>query len=250
MIRRVSFGLVYFITSGCSHHYLPLNALESSEVCGPGRLGRLTLILNQSGANISDSPNLGTQDPETLEVSSPKIKNTLGHPAIVAEVRFLDRLDLGVRIQPLAPLMVRAKYQLYGPSESQITPRPISRSSETIVTTQPFPLSLSLGLGFGVLVSAKSSSYLSENILFMGGYRFSPQHLLSLGPFFTLAQLSGVSKSDPSATSASVLGSALHYQWTAEALYLRSEFSYIISGSFGASNIAGIGLGAAVGLNL
>jgi hypothetical protein len=135
-----------------------------------------------------------------------------------------EKLDVGIRIAPYVPPMVRGKYQLSG-------------EPETRAKAGDFSTAVSAGAG---LLSGADSYFLLDGSLLLG-YRAWARHLFSAGGSFASASVA--------AGGASQLGGFLGYQYNVEDLVLRSELAYT-SGGLGSAKLGGIFLGALIGFKL
>jgi len=183
--------------TGCAHYYLPASQLETPEATGPDRIGRLELVGIQSGTDL-------------LNASTESLVNY----AFGVSFAITPALDLGLKLEPFAPVLVRAKYQFWGAPESQ------AHSGN---------FSASISGSSGLLLSTYNGSsvtFYSFNAAVIGGYRFAEHHLASLAPFFSLAGISGIGNASGTTTLA---GASLGYQYDAEALILRAELTWASS---------------------
>jgi hypothetical protein len=264
----VSGAVAVGLLTGCSHYYLPANRLESPEARGEGSLGRFEVAGAQSGVDLVSNPQLvtpqadpqtGAQDPSYLQM-----QNAIGNFLVGFNRALSDRIDLGVRFSPYAPVEARFKYQLTG-------------LPETKADRGNFSMAALAGAGFTLGsggTGGSSVTFFSGEAALLAGYRVWSRHLFSLGPFFSFGSLSGTGPSGvsnggggsgsgsgssslpsgitaPAATgnSASEYGGALGYQYTIEQLFLRAEVAYVL-GSVGSAKISGIDPAVLIGLAL
>jgi hypothetical protein len=224
--------------SGCAHYYLPASQLESPETVGPDRIGRLELVGIQSGTDLLTAPTKQAADPTTGTVSDPVLSSSLINYAFGVTLAVTPVLDVGIKLEPFAPLLARAKYQFIGDPESK---------------AHVGNLSLSASGSGGLLLArynANGVTFYSFNAAVIGGYRLFEHHLFSLAPFFNLAGISGI---DPASGSATLYGASLGYQYDAEALILRGELTWAsgsVSQSAGSANAGGFFPGLLIGFKL
>ena len=235
--------------SGCAHYYLPATHLETPEARGSAGIGRLELIGIQSGADLNAPPTMSTPDPESTELSKPQLQSSFANFGFGFMAAVNDRIDIGVRMQPYAPLLFRFKYQVSGVPETSAKARDFSAA---------------IAASTGLLLGSEVTYFLGDLAVPLG-YRAWDRHLFSLSPFLGFASLSGMQvpaasaqpgvKSLPATalnpTSASTMqyGISLGYQYSILGLMLRSELAYL-KGSLAESQIGGLFLGSLVGFNL
>lgn len=228
-----------FLCSGCAHYYWPTSQLESPEATSPDRIGRLEILSIQSGSDLMALPSTQPKDPTTGVTPDPQLAMTplsFGFGFVTGITR---ELEVGVRIQPFAPMLARVKYQLLGPPEGQ------SANGD---------FALAANASGGLLLATYAGSavtFYTANGALLAGIRFGTHHLASLAPFFSLAGLSGTGASAGSGTK---FGASLGYQYDSEALILRAELTWA-SGSYtqastGPTQAGGIFPGALFGLKL
>lgn len=250
---RVLGVMIAWVGFGCSHYYLPGNHLDSPEASGAGRVGRLEPLALISGPNLTDPAVTPPPDEESGITSEPELQNSWVHPVFGFTAAASDEIDVGIRIQPTAPLSVRVKYQFTGLPESKSVP---GNFSAAIIPQAGILLGPSSAAG------TSSVTYFMGDVALIGGYRLWRNHLFTLGPFFSFANLSGVTLSSAISTSgknsgtsgltsgsAVQYGAGLGYQYQLESLILAAEFSYN-RGSFNSAQIKGYYLGALLGINL
>jgi hypothetical protein len=238
---RFSFCSILFslvLLSGCAHYYLPASQLETPESVGPERIGRIELLGIQSGTDLIATPQQQAPDPVTGTKPDPALETAPVNYVFGAWVAINPKLDLGIRFAPEAPVLARAKYQLYGEPES---------------TARAGNWSASVSGSGGALLSTYNGSGVTfyEAIgSLIGGWRFGDHHVASLAPFFCYSGLSGVGIASG---SGSRFRASLGYQYDVESLLLRAELTWA-SGSFaqqtGSANAGGIFPGAVLGLKL
>jgi len=232
--------------SGCSHYYLPANHLETPEVSGPDRVGRLEILSFQSGTDLISPAQLTTPAPTSSTAPVAVLQEVTPSYTFGFDVATTESLDLGVKVGVDVPLTIVGKYQVYGAPESRAQARNLSAA----VMISP-----------GVLNSNGVLYYLVDAAVPVG-YRIWQNHLLSLTPFFSFGGISGVSipavpspsgsgVSSPATTSATFdqYGIALGYQYTLLAIHLRGELSYL-GGAMQTAQIGGFYAGASLGFNL
>jgi hypothetical protein len=204
-------GISLLFLSGCAHYYLPAGQLESPEALGPDRVARLEIITIQSGTDLVGESQRQAKDPETGKTPNPVLQMQPLNYAFGATVAVRPELEVGIRFQPFAPLLARAKYQFYGEPESEA-----KRGN----------LSAAAALNAGMLLGSYEGdtvTFYSTQAALIGGWRFGTHHLASLAPFFNLAGISGVGPAD---SSGSRMGACLGYQYDNESLVLRAEVTW------------------------
>jgi hypothetical protein len=234
----VALTLSMSVLSGCAHYYLPVSQLETPEATGPDRIGRLELVGIQSGVDLISTPTQQPTDPKTGKTPDPTLSESPINYVFGATLAVTRELDVGIKIEPFAPLVLRGKYQFMGDPESQADAGNFSISG-----------SASGGLLFSTY-QGNGVSFFSFTGAVIGGYRIWKHHLASLSPFFNVAGLSGVGT--PSGTG-TLYGASLGYQYDAEALIVRAELTWC-AGSFsqetGSVNPGGFYPGLLMGLKL
>jgi hypothetical protein len=226
------------VLTGCAHYYLPTNQLDTPETIGPDRVGRLELISFQSGPDLIAEPETQSTDPETGKTPDPVLPMSLPNFGFGAWVKVDRDIDVGLRIQPFAPVLARAKYLLYGEPESK-----------SDVGNLTAAVAGQLGLLLGSF-EGESVAYYSGQTSLLGGWRFAQRHLLSLAPFLGFANISGVGTSSGSSFR---FGAGLGYQYTIEDLFLRAELTWAagsVSQQSGSVNAGGFFPGAMLGFKL
>jgi hypothetical protein len=227
-----------WVFAGCAHYYLPANQLDSPETIGPDRIGRLELVGIQSGTDLLTPASPQSPDPKTGKTPDPVLSLSPVNYAFGVSVAITPELDLGIKIQPFAPFIARAQYQLSGAPESK---------------AEAGNLSLSAGVSGGLLVATyngENATFYSANAALIGGWRFARHHIASLAPFFSLAGISGVGTASGNGTR---FGAGLGYQYDVEALIIRAELTYAsgtIAQESGAANAGGFFPGLLMGLKL
>ncbi|MCM2278877.1 MAG: hypothetical protein NDJ89_12450 [Oligoflexia bacterium] len=251
---RVLAWLIITGISGCAHYNLPASHLETPEARGGG-VGRLELAGVLMGTDLVERPVLSSPDPESGDAPEPEARSAVT-PALGFVASLSEKIDLGVRLQPMAPLSVRFKYQLSGAPEA---------------SASQGNLSAALAIAPGILVGRSSGStvtYYSIDLAVPAGYRLGPNHLLSLSPFLTLAGLSGTAEtaarapggsSSPagisatsgagSTASATQYGVGLGYQYMIAPLWFRAEIT-TAGGSMGDTALGGYFFGVMTGFLL
>lgn len=215
---------------------LPASHLETPEVRGKGAVGRVELIGLMAGSDLVATPDTATQSDGSTTATVQK--NTNGAFGFVLALS--DKFDAGIRLQPQTPMMMRLKYQISGVPEAQAKQGDFS----TAVSASP-------GLLFGGNGTTPVTYFLGD-LSFLMGYRIRAEDLISLSPFFSFANLSGLSQNAAGTTGAispNQLGLNFGYQHQIHDLFIRTELSYA-KGSVGGSKISGLFLGAMVGLGL
>lgn len=223
--------------TGCSHYALPINRLESPESLGAHASGQLELLGLRSGANLTDPPTQDAPDATTGAVADPRLGTSLLSPSLGAWGGISERFDVGIRLGPKAPLLLRGRWQFTG--------EPASRAAAG-------NFSFAAIGGFGLYrgsVAGQSGTSLDAGLI--AGYRLADQHLLFGGPFFGMASVGGVTRAQASGTgtvtgpgvSGSAFGAGVGYEyWLQSFLPLRVELAYA-SGSSGEAKLGGISLG-------
>jgi hypothetical protein len=217
---RLILTLSSLICVGCGTLYLPSNHLESPEVSGlEDRFGHLEIAGMSTGTDLLTSPSYvvpapnpsGVADPPYYLMSAPYPGFLMG-----MNIAVLDKLDVGIRMQPYAPLTVRAKYQLLGEPETR---------------TSNGNLSIALSGGGGGMLGLNSGTvtfqYLADLSIFIG-IRFLTHHLISASGFFDLTGVSGFATKSGSGFQG---GGGLGYQLDLESFFIRAECS-IAAGSY------------------
>ena len=220
---KISPLTLVFSALSCSHYYLPANRLETPEAAGSGRTARLELAGIQGGADLTSPP--------TPVLQSANANYFFGFAPAIS-----DKVDVGVRFQPSAPLIVRGKYQFYGQPESKADKGNLSGAVMT---------SGGLLLGGKDATTGNSVTYTCFDFALLGGYRLWKNHLFSLGPAYAIGSLSGTTTAGVSANQLEI---NLGYQYSNEALFLRAELAYA-SGSSGANKITGLFPGVLLGFS-
>jgi hypothetical protein len=249
MLRRLLAGLLAIGASGCAHYNLPVSRLETPEVPGEGRTGRISASMRLSTDLLAES-SLTQPDPESGEAAEARLSGAGITPSLEAERGFGPRWEAGLRLQPQAPLQIRGKYQFSGHSETDAGPGDLAAAAVAAV---------------GFLLGqegSRSTTYTLLELALPVGYRLSKRHLALFTPFFSSASLSGVtlppvpsaSGTTPAAVtggggSATQYGAGLGWQMTVEALFVRGELDWY-RGALGETSFGGLALGAALGLNL
>lgn len=213
-------ALASLSATGCAHYYLPAGSLDSPETIGPERVAQLEVLTLQSGTDLVNAATPRAADPETGKEPDPALDLAPINYALGAWLRVRPDLDVGVRIQPYAPLIARVKYQLYGAPESQA--RAGNWSAAGLASA-------------GLLVGSAPAATSADSVVFysaraglIGGRRFGARHLASLSPFFSLAGISGPASITGSGTR---FGAGLGYQYDIESVVARLELTWA-SGSF------------------
>ena len=221
------------ILSGCAHYTLPGTPLESADTLGPGpQVARIEALNTQSGSILTDAPK-----GEGLQLSP-------AQPAFGTWISLKPDLDVGIKIQPMAPSLLRAKYQIYRSTPDSATPE-LRKQGTTLIKHLPllgriaipyFPVSIAAVLGAGGLwgvSNGKSTSFTLAQVALPVGIRWKDRHSLSLAPYFQIMSLSGV---DTYSGSGTRLGTSLGYEYRNEALFVRLELGWAFSGSISQSN--------------
>ncbi len=196
--------------SACSHYRMPVAVLDTPEVGGADRVGRVEMLSIHSGVNLSDPGSLQKDGTTKLGMSVPLL--------MVGFTRsFSDKLEAGIRIQPSAPPVIRAKYQFVGLPEAKAERRGFS---------------LAASAGGGLLFG--NYFYILGQAALHGGYRIWQNHLFSLSPMFSFSSLSA----DTFTGTGILYGAALGYQYDWAALGWRIECAYA-RGTFATSVISG-----------
>jgi len=229
--------------TGCAHYYVPSNHLESPEARGAATsegkptIGRLEGVLLHQGIDINAEPVQPAAAPGSAVTPAKEMQKAPINLAFGFSKSFGESWDVGVRIYPYAPMLLRAKYQFLGPSEIRASVNDFSAS---------VAVAGGILLGSGVVFSLVDAAMPL-------GYRVEQNHLLVLTPFLSSASVSGMSvpAAGGGATSGAVsqYGVALGYQYHYLGMILRAEAS-MNGGSCGASVISGWYFGGMAGLAL
>ena len=222
ILRTVLLASVLSLT-GCATYYFPANRLETPEAAGPGRLGHVEALAFQGGNDLLARATQAGADPETGKVPTPALQPTLINPVFGFSYALSPRLDLGVRFQPFAPLLFRAKYQLSGEPEAG---------------AHQGNFSTALSGAAGLMLTAASGTMVTQyylDVAFLAGYRLWEHHLFALAPYFAFGGLSGYSTG--SSGTGMQYGGGLTYQYDVESVFLRLEESR----NFGAYNSKDLG---------
>lgn len=247
------------LVPGCASYYLPATHLDTPEVRGvdPAREwgGRLELAAIQGGPNLTGVPTTYQPQPATTDAPMPpveyRVASSMANYSFGYSFPLNEKMDIGFRMQPSAPLLFRFKYQFSGVSE---------------LKSEPDAWSFSGVVSPGILL-APGVTYMSGDFALPVGYRAWKKYLFSIWPYFSFASLSGVaipaaaavtgvaslpaaSATTAASASASQYGAALGYQYNSGNLFWRGELSYLLGGSLGGSKIAGIYFGGLLGLSL
>ena len=208
----MTIGLGSLSTTGCAHYYFPANQLEIPEASGSLGKGRIELLGFESGSDLVAAPvriRSGVYDRQ----------HTFMNPVFGAMFGINSRLELGVRYEVQAPLLLRAKYQFLGVPESQSTPGSWSLAG---IFTPGFMLGTAGG-------QQQTYLYLSGGLL--AGFRAWKNHLFSIGSYYSLANLSGTSSTTGSGSQISAI---VGYQYDLEDFFIRGEESYTVGKYAGA----------------
>ncbi|MCM2324790.1 MAG: hypothetical protein NDJ90_16140 [Oligoflexia bacterium] len=200
--------------------------METPEARGVGKAGRIEVAGVLMGTDLNEQPTREGGVPQTQAALVP----SLGYAMPVS-----NQVDVGVRIQPMAPLSLRLKYQFAGTSEAE---GKLGFAAAAVVSP-------------GILLGKNGSTatrLLSFDTAFPLGYRIRERHLFFLAPFFTYASLSGTTETGATA-SIFQYGSGLGHQYTLDALYLRTELT-LAKGAMGDSTIGDFYFGALFGFLL
>jgi hypothetical protein len=198
-----------------------------------------------SGTDLVSAPVWSQADPEAGTVSEPYAQSAM-KPAVGAVFGLTESLDLGLRISPQTPPLLKAKMQFSGGPESTAKKGNVS-----------FSLAVALGFLSGKMQSQSTSFFLAD-IAAPFGYRLTEHHLFFLSPFLTIGSASGLTQSAAQTTasspaqasvSATQYGAGLGYQFDLKYLDLRAEATYTL-GSIGATQISSLGFGLLTGFEL
>ncbi|OFZ20353.1 MAG: hypothetical protein A2X94_01195 [Bdellovibrionales bacterium GWB1_55_8] len=219
---------------GCAHYSIPATQLETPEARGALGAGRLELIGVQMGTDLSAQPSRPAPDPETGEVQGLELPLSTPHYAFGFTMGISKRVDVGVRLEPYSPLLLRAKYQYAGVSEQEV---------------RQGNLSAAVSGAAGVMMSA-DAQFFAAHLGGPVGYRFAANHLVSVSPFLSVASISGPrlpAAAGADTLSASRFGMALGYQYTLQGLITRAELVRSW-GSAGEPSIGGLFAGGMLGI--
>ena len=238
-------GLFLGLTA-CSHYQLPVNHLDTPESRGQGQIGRFELLGLSMSNDLSASPSQGSPPAGSTTLPAPKLQVGIT-PSLGALIGLTDQVDVGVRLEPQAPLSFRFKYQFMGNPETKAAPQDIS---------------MAISLAPGILIGSyngQSTTYFSGDFALLMGYRINNRNLFLITPFLTFGALSGIPLDatvapgtlNPGVGSGSVLqyGGAVGYQYSLESIFFRGEVAYDL-GTFGSSQISGVFAGALFGFTL
>jgi hypothetical protein len=146
-----------------------------------------------------------------------------------------EMLDLTVRVQPSAPLVVRGKYQLSGENE---------------LRADVDNFSTAVSASAGVLLTGTPVTSFQFDGAFLAGYRPWKRHLFSLAPFFTFTSISGLATTAGAASGSLIqYGGGLGYQYSYENVFFRLEAAYGL-GSSAENQVGGLFGGACLGFLL
>ena len=233
----LSLSLNLFLLSGCAHYYMPANHFVTPEaVGGKSHFGRLEWLGLQSGSDLTDPANTVAAAAGSTDAPTQELQKTWAHPTFSFSYALKNNLDLSLKIEPYAPLLLSLKYQFVGLPEDESKPGNFSMAIQA-----------SGGLMLGAFEGVSTSYYLLDGIL-VGGYRIAERHLAYLGPYFSLAGISGIASL--SSTSANQYGACLGYQYRLESVFTRLELVWGLGGALGESKIKGFFGGAQVGFLL
>ena len=236
LLRKIPALLLALTWVSCSHYYLPANRLETPEAAGVGRTARLELVGIQGGSDLQAPPLYIMPGAGSTAAPTPVLQAANANYFFGFAPAITDKIDVGVRFQPSAPLLIRGKYQLYGQPEIKADKGNLAAA---------IMASGGLTLGGRDASTGNSVSFTSFDIALLGGYRVWKNHLFSIGPAYALGSLSGTS---PSGISANQLEVNLGYQYSNESLFLRGEIAWA-SGSSGQNKITGFFPGALLGFS-
>ncbi len=235
------------LAAGCATYSLPAVRLESPEATGRIHQAELEPLALVSGTDLVSSPVWSQADPEAGTPSEPFAQGTL-KPAVGGVFGITERLDVGLRISPQTPPLLRAKYQLSGAPETELRRGNI-------------PVSLAVAAGFlSGQMDGRSTSFVVFDLALPVGYRLNEFHIFYLSPFFGIGSASGLTQSAAQSTpaaapaggvsaSASQYGAGLGYQFDLKYLDVRAELAYAM-GSIEATKIQGLNFGLLFGFEL
>ncbi len=234
------------LTTGCATYSLPTVRLESPEVTGRVHQTKLEPLALLAGTDLVSAPVWSAPDPEEGTTSKPYAQTTI-KPAVGGVFGLSETVDIGLRIIPQAPPLLRGKIQLSGVNESK-------------AQAGNFAISLSAAVGYLTgTMSGQPTSFFAADFALPVGYRFNAHHLVFLSPFLTLGSADGLTQSAALTTvlptgqrtsiSATQYGAGLGYQFDLKYLDLRAELAYAL-GSAGATSISALGFGALVAFEL
>lgn len=236
---------------GCAHYTLPVSHLETPESRGLGRMGRWELIGILSGTDLNAQPTRyqaakNWMNPDESPSTPPvRPQQSFANYAMGFMLPIAEKIDVGIRFQPYAPLLIRGKFQWMGQSEAK-------------AETNQFAVAVSAmtGVMLGKGSNNASFSYFIMDGALPLGYRMSDKHLVSLTPYLTMVSISNMpvalaTLQNANTYSASVTqyGWALGYQYTLESLMVRMELAFNY-GILLDTSIQNLYYGALVGLQL
>ena len=239
--------LLSILLQSCSHYYLPATHLESSETRGIGQslnnVGRFELARFQAGPDLNAPSIRPAQDPKSKDIPDPELQTSYLNYGLGFSHPINDTLDLGVRFEPYAPLLVTAQLQITGKPEA---------------SAEKGNFSSSMAAATGFLLGSSSNFWLLD-LSVPTGYRFAARHVALLTPFFMYGGISGFSapieitsvptKRESNSFSATQYGLGLGYQYEIEAIVLRLETNYT-KGSLNKNAISGLYSGCLLGFKL
>ncbi len=226
---------------GCAT-YLPQLHLESPEATGSEKVGRAELAGTQGGFNLAGAAEIHTPSADAdgnVGADVPYLQTSWANYFIGFVKGLGDSWDLGLRIQPNAPLLIRVKYQFLGEPESRAQQWNFSLSGL-----------VSPGFTMGPGAGASPMLFFSVDAAVLAGIRFNDNHLLWLAPHFTFASVSGLATTAAAATGTVLgYGGGIGYQLTILGFFGRAEFVWSW-GSAGPSQASTPTLGAVLGLRI
>jgi hypothetical protein len=241
LLQTVWFTTAALAAQGCAT-YLPQLHLESPEATGSEKIGRAEFAGTQGGIDLVQ--------PTTLSYPSPDANGVVGSPTPMLQTSwanyflgfvkgFGDQWDVGIRIQPSAPLLIRVKYQFLGEPESR-------------AELWNFSLAGLVSPGFSLSAGANGTSqiFFTADAALLAGIRLGVNHLVWLAPHFTFGSISGLpTTAGGSAGTVIAYGGGIGYQLTVLGFFGRAEFVWNW-GSSGSAQYSGPAMGAVLGLRL
>lgn len=220
--------MLLLLCTGCATVVVPGVRLDTPEGrAGEAGRGRLEAVGLQTGTSLSGATTTDTEG----NLFYPR---SVMSPFLGFSVALTSRSELGVRLQPYAPIQVRYKHQVYGASEGEDW-------NPEWAAERRFSIALSGSAG-GMLITGGGTYILGDGALILG-VRPWEQHLFLLSPFAGMFSVNG-----PLTASGTQFGVAAGYQYTVESWFSRLEVSWS-TGSAGGVGMRGFSVGMMTGLN-